>query len=92
MLHDFGVASLVGLLVAAVGVMIVLPAVLVAAEEGARLPRTRAEAAAAARTLARRARVGLTAAGRALRAAPGQVRRAAPAARRRLRASAPFRK
>jgi predicted RND superfamily exporter protein len=91
-LADLGVAALLDLGLALAGTMLVLPAALVLAEEGVRFPRTRAEASAAARSAAARVRLGLTGAGRALRAAPGHVRRAAPAARRRLRASAPFRK
>jgi uncharacterized protein len=92
MLHDFGLAAFVDLAVALAGTALVLPAALVTAEEGMGFPRTRAEASAAAKSAAGRARVGLGAAARGLRAAPGHVRRAAPAARRRLRASAPFRK
>jgi predicted RND superfamily exporter protein len=91
-LADLGVAALLDLAFALAGTMLVLPAALVLAEEGVRFPRTRAEASAATRSAVARARLGLAGAGRAVRAAPGHVRRAAPAARRRLRASAPFRK
>jgi uncharacterized protein len=92
MLRDFGLASFLDLAVALLGATIFVAAALVLAEEGVRLPRTRSEARVAARSLANRARVALAAIGRGARALPGQVRRAVPAARRRLRASALFRK
>jgi hypothetical protein len=88
MLGDFGLGMLVEITIATLGMMLVMPAALVTAEEGARLPRSRAEAASAARSLGARTRLGLEAAARAIRRAPGRVR----GARRRLRASALFRK
>jgi uncharacterized protein len=92
MLRDFGFVAVVDLVIVLAGLVVVLPAALLLAEEGLRLPRTRGEAIAAARSIFVRARLALAAAGRAIRAAPGLLRRAAPAARRRLRASVPFRK
>jgi hypothetical protein len=65
-LHDLGAAVTLDLAVALLGTAAVLPAALVAAEEGVRIGSPR------------RAAVSL--------------RRLAPAARRRLRASTPFRK
>jgi hydrophobe/amphiphile efflux-3 (HAE3) family protein len=92
MLRDFGFVTVIDLGVVLLGVMLVLPAALMVAEEGLRLPRTRAEAFAAVRSAGARVRLTLGAAGRAIRGVPGYVRRAVPAAGRRLRASAPFRK
>jgi predicted RND superfamily exporter protein len=68
--RDFGVVALVGLLLELVGLMLVLPATLLVAEEGIslRVPGG----------LGRRARGGLAGAGRAARAAVAGVRRASP--------------
>jgi predicted RND superfamily exporter protein len=70
MLRDFGLAAVLDLVVGLLGVAVVLPAVLVLAEEGItlRVPDPR---------------LGLAAAGRALRTAGTQMRRATPGARRR---------
>jgi hypothetical protein len=79
-LRDFGVAALAGLALELVGLMLVLPATLLVAEEGisVRLPRSPREAVAVLRDIGRRARVGLAGAGRAARAAAAGVRRASP--------------
>jgi hypothetical protein len=92
MLRDFGFVTVVDLAVALVGVMLVLPAALLLAEEGVRIPRTRAEALSLFRSAIGGVRAGGATAWRALRALPGLVRKAAPAARRRLRPSAPSKK
>lgn len=78
--QDFGVVALAGLALELVGLMLVLPATLLVAEEGisVRVPRSPREAAGLLRGIGRRARVGLAGAGRAARAAAAGVRRAAP--------------
>jgi predicted RND superfamily exporter protein len=75
--RDFGIVALTGLALELAGLMLVLPATLLVAEQGisVRVPRSPGEAAALLRDAGRRARVGLAGAGRA--AAAG-VRRAAP--------------
>jgi predicted RND superfamily exporter protein len=79
-LRDFGVAALAGLALELVGLMLVLPATLLVAEEGisVRVPRSPREAVAVLRDIGRRARVGLAGAGRAARAAAAGMRRASP--------------
>jgi predicted RND superfamily exporter protein len=68
--HDFGVVALVGLLLELAGLMLVLPATLLVAEEGISLQVPSG--------LGRRARAGRAGAGRAARAAVAGVRRASP--------------
>ncbi len=94
MLRDFGAVTVVNLTVSLLGVMLVLPAALMWAEQRGplRFPRSRAEAAALARDAGRSLRAGAGATGRAVRGAPGAVRRAVPKAGRRLRAVVPSRK
>jgi hypothetical protein len=79
-LRDFGVVALAGLGLELLGLMLVLPATLLVAEEGVsvHVPRSPREAAAILRGVGRRARVGLAGAGRAARAAAAGVRRASP--------------
>jgi hypothetical protein len=78
--HDFGVVALAGLALELVGLMLVLPATLLVAEDGisVRVPRNRKDAGALMRGIGRRARVGLAGAGRAARAAAAGIRRASP--------------
>jgi uncharacterized protein len=94
MLRDFGAVTVVSLSVSMLGVMVVLPAALMWAEQRGplRVPRSRAEAAALARAIGRSARAGVLATGRAVRSLPAAVRRAVPKAGRRLRAVVPSRK
>ena len=85
MLRDFGAVTVVNLAVSLLGVMIVLPAALVWAEQrgSVRLPRTRAEFAALARGAGGELRAGAAARSpRAARATPGLLRRTAGAVRR----------
>jgi hypothetical protein len=79
-LRDFGAVGLAGLALELAGLVLVLPATLLLAEEGisVRVPRNPREAAALLKGIGRRARVGLAGAGRAARAAAAGVRRAAP--------------
>jgi uncharacterized protein len=79
-LRDFGVVALVGLALELVGLMLVLPATLLVAEEGisVHVPRSPREAVAILGGIGRRARIGLAGAGRAARAAVAGVRRASP--------------
>ena len=63
MLRDFGLVTVVDLLVALAGVMLVLPAAVVWAEEGFRLP-WRARPAPLAPANPRRERLGVNGAGR----------------------------
>jgi predicted RND superfamily exporter protein len=79
-LRDFGAVGLAGLALELAGLVLVLPATLLLAEEGisVRVPRNPREAGALLKGIGRRARVGLAGAGRAARAAAAGVRRAAP--------------
>jgi hypothetical protein len=83
MLRDFGAVTVVSLSVSLLGVMVVLPAALLWAEQRGplRVPRSPAEAAALARAIGRSARAGMRATGRAV-----------PKAGRRIRAVVPSRK
>jgi predicted RND superfamily exporter protein len=84
MLRDFGAVTVVNLTVSLLGVMIVLPAALVWAEQRGplRIPRTRAELAALARSAGGELRAAARACARAARATPALLRRTAGAVRR----------
>jgi hypothetical protein len=79
-LRDFGIVALAGIALELAGLMLVLPATLLVAEEGisVHVPRSPREAGALIRGAGRRARLGLAGAGRAARAAAAGVRRASP--------------
>jgi predicted RND superfamily exporter protein len=76
MLREFGAVAMVDLVVLLAAVALVLPAVVVWAEERgpSKLPRSRAEWAAAGRAAVIQARAGVTSARRALRRLPAALR------------------
>ena len=84
MLRDFGAVTVVNLSVSLLGVMVVLPAALVWAEQRGplRVPRSRAELAALARCGRGRAARRRGRDRRAVRGTPGLLRRTAGAVRR----------
>jgi predicted RND superfamily exporter protein len=93
-LRDLGAAGAVALPVSGFGLALTVPATLVWAQRrgGLRVPRSRAEVAAAGRSLAASLRgAGQTAAGLTRRAA-GAVRRGLPRAGRKVRAAVTFRR
>jgi hydrophobe/amphiphile efflux-3 (HAE3) family protein len=84
MLRDFGAVTVVNLSVSLLGVMVALPAALIWAEQRGplRVPRSRAELAALARSAGRSSRAAARAAARAIRGAPAALRRTVGAVRR----------
>jgi predicted RND superfamily exporter protein len=84
MLRDFGAVTVGNLSVSLLGVMVALPAALIWAEQRGplRVPRSRAELAALARSAGRSLRAAGRASARAIRGAPAALRRTVGAVRR----------